>query len=147
MSVEQNIDLVTRYFDTIWNRGEFQREPEFVDRDIVVHAPPLPDLPSGIQGPLAIVGTFRAAFPDLRLTQDLMFGGGDMVTQRWYVRGTHTGQPLFGIPTTGKRVLITGINGFRVADGHIVERWGSMDAMGMMQPRCDSDPGRCYVRS
>ena len=39
MSVQENKDLVRRYFDTIWNKGQLEREPEFVALDIVVRAP------------------------------------------------------------------------------------------------------------
>ena len=81
MSVEENKALVRRYFDTIWNKGQFEREPEFVALDIVVHAPPIPGIPDGIAGPLTIVGTFRAAMPDIHLTQDVLFGDGDKVVQ------------------------------------------------------------------
>ena len=82
MSVQDNKALVRTYFDTIWNKGEFEREPEFVAKDVVVHAPPIPGIPEGIGGPLAIVGAFCGkGLPDLHLTQDLIFGGEDKVVQ------------------------------------------------------------------
>ena len=87
MTVQENTALVRTYFDTIWNKGEFEREPEFVALDIVVHAPPIPGIPEGIGGPLAIVGAFRGAMPDLHLTQDVVFGGDDKVVQIWTTRG------------------------------------------------------------
>jgi steroid delta-isomerase-like uncharacterized protein len=133
MSVQENTALVRTYFDTIWNKGQFEREPEFVALDVVVHAPPIPGIPEGIAGPLAIVGTFRAALPDLHLTQDVVFGGDDKVVQIWTTRGTHTGGDLFGFPATGKELVLTGVNIFRIAEGRIAERWGTMDLMGLMQ--------------
>ena len=133
MSVEENKALVRRYFDTIWNKGEFQREPEFVALDIVVHAPPIPGIPDGIAGPLAIVGTFRAAVPDLHLTQDVIFGEGDKVVQIWTTRGVHSGAALFGFPAKGNELVLTGVNIFRIANGRVAERWGTMDLMGLMQ--------------
>ena len=133
MSVEENEALVRRYFDTIWNKGEFQREPEFVALDIVVHAPPIPGIPDGIAGPLAIVGTFRAALPDLHLTQDVIFGEGDKVVQIWTTRGVHSGAALFGFPAKGNELVLTGVNIFRIANGRVAERWGTMDLMGLMQ--------------
>ena len=133
MSVQENKALVRRYFDTIWNSGELQRESEFVAKDIVVHAPPIPGIPDGIAGPLAIVGAFRAAMPDIHLTQDVLFGGGDRVVQVWTTRGMHSGGDLFGFPASGNELVLTGINVFRVENGKIAERWGSMDLMGLMQ--------------
>lgn len=133
MSVKDNTALVRRYFETIWNKGLLQQESEFVDKDVVVHAPPIPGIPEGIGGPLAIVGTFRAAVPDLHLTQDVVFGGDDKVVQIWTTRGFHTGSDLFGFPAKGTELVLTGVNIFRIANGRIVERWGVMDLMGLMQ--------------
>lgn len=133
MTVEENKALIRTYFDTIWNKGQFEREPEFVALDVVVHAPPIPGIPDGIAGPLAIVGTFRKALPDLHLTQDLVFGGEDKVVQIWTTRGTHSGEALFGFPATGTELVMTGVNIFRVEKGRIAERWGTMDLIGMMQ--------------
>ena len=133
MSVAENKALVRRYFDTIWNKGELEHEPDFVALDIVVHAPPIPGIPEGIGGPLAIVGTFRASMPDLHLTQDVVFGGEDRVVQIWTTRGTHTGGDLFGFPASGTELVLTGVNIFRVSDGRIAERWGTIDVMGLMQ--------------
>ena len=132
-TVEENKALIRRYFETIWNKGEFQRESEFMHQDVIVHAPPIPGIPEGIAGPLAIVGTFRGAMPDLHLTQDVVFGGEDKVVQIWTTRGTHTASDLFGFKATGKEYVLTGINIFRIKDGRIAERWGTMDVMGLMQ--------------
>jgi steroid delta-isomerase-like uncharacterized protein len=133
MAVEENKDLVRRYFDTIWNNGQIEREAEFVAKDIVVHAAPFPGLPPGISGPIFIVTTFRAAMPDIHLTHDDLFGEDDMVVQRWHTTGHHTGEDLFGVPASGKELVITGINQFRVADERLAERWGVVDAVGLMQ--------------
>lgn len=133
VTVADNKALVATYFETIWNEGRFDQEPRFVDENVVVHAAPIPGIPSGIAGPLAIVGIFRGAVPDIHVVNDDIFGEGDSVIQRWTARGTHTGTPLFGAPASGEALKITGINEFRIAGGRIVERWGVMDAAGLMQ--------------
>lgn len=133
MTIEANKALVAAYFQTIWNEGRFDEESRFVDQDVIVHAPPITGIPSGIAGPLAIVGTFRAALPDIHLVNDDLFGEGDTVIQRWTARGTHTGEPLFGAPASGAPLTMTGINEFRIAEGRIVERWGVMDATGLLR--------------
>jgi predicted ester cyclase len=38
-----------------------------------------------------------------------------------------------GIPATGKRIMVKGIEVFRIADGKIAEIWAVMDNLGMMQ--------------
>jgi steroid delta-isomerase-like uncharacterized protein len=128
-----NKALVARYFETIWNRGDFEHEPEFVAQDCIVHAPPIPGIPDGIAGPLMIVGIFRAAVPDLRLTNVVLIAAGDRVLQRWIVTGSHAGADLFGVPARGAPLTLSGINEFRIEDGLIAERWGTMDVLGMLQ--------------
>lgn len=133
MTVAENVALVERYFDEIWNKGNLAREADFVAQDIDVHTPPIADLPGGIAGPLAIVGMFRAALPDIHLTHDLIFGEGDRVVHHWTAHGTHTGSDLMGVAASGHQLTMTGMNEFRVADGRIAERWGTMDIMGLLQ--------------
>src|SRR4051812_39886853 len=133
MSVEENKDLVRRYFETIWNQGEIDREPEFVAKDIVVHTPPLPGTPEGSSRSIYIVRLLRAAMPDLHLTNEDLFGEDDMVVQRWRTVGHHTGDPLFGVPPSSKEIVLTGMNQFRVANGRITERWGVLDAVALLQ--------------
>lgn len=133
MTVAENKALIETYFQTIWNEGRFEEEPRFVDEHVVVHAPPIPGIPDGIAGPLAIVGTFRAAIPDIHLVNDDLIGEDDIVVQRWTARGSHTAAPLFGASPSGATLTMTGINELRLADGRIVERWGVMDAAGLMR--------------
>ena len=98
MSVEENKALIRTYFDTIWNKGQFEREPEFVALDVVVHAPPIPGIPMASTVRSRSSATFRKALPDLHLTQDVIFGGEDKVVQVWTTRGTHTGRSPVRIP-------------------------------------------------
>lgn len=130
--VEANKKLIRDYFDEIWGRGNLESEPKFVAKDVLVHTPPFP-VAEGIAGPLQIVSTFRAAVPDLAMTHDLVFGEGDKIIHRFTVTGHHTGADLFGKAASGSALEFTGINCFRIADGHIVERWGNMDTIRLAQ--------------
>jgi len=38
-----------------------------------------------------------------------------------------------GVEPTGREIVLRGINLFRVVDGKIVERWGRLDNLGLMQ--------------
>jgi predicted ester cyclase len=57
---------------------------------------------------------------------------GDTVTESWVFQGTHTGDFL-GIPATGKQLQVRGIEIWRLQDSKIVERWGVVDATGVME--------------
>jgi predicted ester cyclase len=133
MSGQENIAFVRRYFETIWNQGHLERESEFIAQDVVVHQPPIPGIPEGIGGPLAIVGTFRAAIPDIHTVHDVLFNAGDKVVQIFTTRGIHSGADLFGFPPSGKELVMIGVSVFRIENGKIVERWGNMDILGLIQ--------------
>ena len=75
---------------------------------------------------------YRAAFPDLTLTNEDIIVGTDRVVLRWTARGTHEGE-LMGIPASGAEVTMTGIDILRVEDGKVVERWGEFNSMQTMQ--------------
>jgi len=132
MNTELNKELIRRYFSEIWNKGNLYKEREFVAQDVLVHAPPFP-IAGGIAGPLQIVSIFRTALPDLYLRNDILFAEGDRVVQHFVVTGTHSGADLFGVPASGRTLTISGINIFRIANGRVVERWGTINAAGLMQ--------------
>ena len=85
---------------------------------------------------------FRAAFPDLRLEVDDIFGAGDRVVTRFRIRGTHEGE-FMGIAPTGRTVEFGGIaidvmNGDkRVAGWAELDRFGLLTQLGVVAP-----PGR-----
>lgn len=78
------------------------------------------------------VQTFRAAFPNIRITVEDVVAEGDKVAARCLVSGTHSGDSL-GIAPTQKEIQIEGIALVRIADGKIVEGWNSFDFMSLYQ--------------
>jgi len=75
---------------------------------------------------------FLAGCPDLHITIDQLVAEGDMVTKRWTYHATHTGD-LAGLPPTGKRITMRGLELFRLLDGKIVECWLGYDNLSLMQ--------------
>ena len=80
----------------------------------------------------AFVTLFRSAFPDLTVTPEDIIVEGDKVVVRSTLSGTHRGE-FMGIPPTGQKFDVQGIDILRVRDGKATEHWGVTDAMGMMQ--------------
>jgi predicted ester cyclase len=86
---------------------------------------------------------------DCRITLEDTIACDDKVVTRYTVRGVHTGDgdlTGFGfVPATGRRVAAEGLVIHRLADGRIVEGWGSMDLLealmdlGIIKPRHRSD--------
>jgi steroid delta-isomerase-like uncharacterized protein len=76
--------------------------------------------------------SFRAAFPDARVTIEQTICEDDIVAFRFVLRATHQGQ--FGpFPPTGKEVVLTGMDFVRIADGKLVELWSSQDTLSWVQ--------------
>ena len=57
---------------------------------------------------------------------------GDTAAARFTITGTDTGG-FMGMPPTGKSVTVTGMDFMRFRDGKIVEHWGEMDMLGLLQ--------------
>jgi steroid delta-isomerase-like uncharacterized protein len=128
----KNKELIQRYFEEAWNKGNLSVLDEIVAADYVNHNPFAPGLPPGPEGLKPIFSGLRAAFPDLHYTIEEQIADGDRVVTRWGFRGTHEGE-LMGIPATGKQVNITGTQIERIVDGKIVEHWRQSDDLGMLQ--------------
>jgi len=121
MTLEANKALVRRLFEEVIPAGDpsAMRElvaPGFLDHD------PLPGQPAGVEGAEYVVSTMHGAHPDIRFAIDHLVAEGDLVVARWTLRGTNTG-PMLGQPPTGRRVELSAIVIFRIADGMITERW------------------------
>ena len=74
----------------------------------------------------------RSAFPDFKATIEHLIAEGDKVVLHMTWTGTQKGE-FMGIPPTGKSISINVIDIVRIADGQVVEHWGIMDQMAMMQ--------------
>jgi steroid delta-isomerase-like uncharacterized protein len=133
MSTEQNKTIVRRYWEEVWNQGNLAVVDELIAADFDGHpAPSDADFGRGPAGQKQLVGLYRGAFPDMRMTIDDMAADGERVVLRWTARGTNTGE-MMGMPATGRPSTVTGIVINRLAAGKIVESWTNFDALGMMQ--------------
>jgi predicted ester cyclase len=132
------------------NKASFRRIPEVIYNtcaipvasevmlaDYTEHIP----LPSGYTpdraGFVRFVEMWRTAVPDLtytvtHFTDDDLIGDGDRVMHRVTGRGTHLGE-MMGIPPTGKPLEWTELHIGRYADGMLVEHWGQIDVLRIMQ--------------
>jgi len=75
---------------------------------------------------------FYAAFPDLAHTVDQVFAAGDRAAVRFTLRGTHQGA-FFGIPATGRAVVVVANVLLTVRDGRVSELRGIFDEAGLLR--------------
>ena len=132
MSLESNKNLMRRFYEEVWGKGQYEFTADVFAHEYVRHDLRPGNPAGGPEGQAQIAKDFRAAFPDLAITVDLLFGEGDMVVARWTMSGTHTGQWGRNAPT-GKRATFSGINIVRFAKGRVVEIWNHRDDLGLMQ--------------
>jgi predicted ester cyclase len=132
MTTEQHKAIVRRLYEEAFNHtGDLSVADEFIAPDFVDRTAP-PGLPPGREGFKLLVGGWRHAFPDIRLTIDAIVAEGDQVVVAWTGTGTHRGE-LMGIPPTGNSGSLMGITFNRMAGGQVVERWGNSDDLGLLQ--------------
>ena len=130
MSAEENKALVERFVEEFWNEGNMSAADELMAVDAEIHMPTREVVdPEGLKG---FAESWRESFPDWYSTFEELIAEGDRVAERWTGRGTHLGD-LQGIPPTGKRVEAPGSVFYRIVDGKIVELWGQLDMMSLMQ--------------
>jgi steroid delta-isomerase-like uncharacterized protein len=79
------------------------------------------------------IAMFRAALPDIQNAVEDIVAEDDRVVVRWIGRGTHSGEPLMGVPAGGAPVTASGVYVFRIVDGKIVEAWDNWDNLNVMQ--------------
>jgi len=131
MSSEQNKAIVSRFIEESW-KGNLDVVDELTAGDYIGHDPANPEPLRGPEGVKEFITTYRAAFPDARITVEQQLAEGDLVATRWSGRGTHEGE-LMGIQPTGKQVTVSGLTISRLVGGKVVEEFQNWDTFGMLQ--------------
>ena len=86
----------------------------------------------GVEGFKAARLRRNAAFPDWKVTVDDIIAEGDKVVARATGEGTHLGEYM-GIPPTGRRIKVSWIAIYRIADGRLAEHWQHIYELGLRQ--------------
>jgi steroid delta-isomerase-like uncharacterized protein len=76
-------------------------------------------------------GMVHQAFPDLHAEVHDVIAEGELVAARVTYTGTHQGE-FVGIPATGKKTTISGVDFFRMQDGRQAEHWGGPDMFSFL---------------
>ena len=132
MTESSQHELVRRFYDEAWNRGETDVAYELFAPDYVRHDLRATEALPGPEGQKKIAEDFRAAFPDLHFEIDFLLDAADHIVGRWTATGTHLGA-WGNLEPTGRAVTFSGVNIFRFADGQVVEIWNHRDDLGLLQ--------------
>lgn len=130
MSKQINIEAQQKFGEAV-NTGNFDLLREVVASNCIDNDP----APGQINGPEGYVNFFtmmRTAFPDFKVEVVQMVADDNNVAFAYTATGTHQGD-FQGIPATGKKIKVRGMQISRFENGKMVERWGSSDELGILK--------------
>jgi predicted ester cyclase len=130
MSTELNKMTTRRYFEELWTQNNLTVIDEIIAPDVVGHAAGQTFHNADTLRQRA--KNLRAIYSDARFTVEDQIAEGDKALVRWTFRGKHTGAYM-GVKPTGKEVVATGMNLFRLSGGRIEEIWVESDDLGELQ--------------
>jgi steroid delta-isomerase-like uncharacterized protein len=131
MKTEANKALVRRTLEEFYNQGDLTLADEVFADNYVNHDPAQPEV-RDLEGLKHYWMAICAGFPDHETTVEDLLADGEMVVKRATTRGTQTGE-FNGLPASGKRLALSTISIYRIADGKIAECWWGYDSLGIMQ--------------
>lgn len=114
----QHEQLVRDYF--AWVNGDSSKLDVFSE-SVDVYNPGLPDGEVHERAEYdAYLQKIKAGFSDVHFAEEEVVSGDDVVMVEFTVTGTHDGK-FRGLPPTGRKLKIRGVEKFHVADGKIQE--------------------------
>jgi len=129
--LEQNKELICRFFEEMWNPWNFAKADELLAPDITFRG----TLGTELKGRGAFRDYMRkvqAAFPDFHNSIVQMTAEDDRVVARTFYTGTHCGE-IFGVAPTGKKIGYSGAAFFRIAEGKVIEGWVLGDLLSVVR--------------
>ncbi|KAE9370973.1 SnoaL-domain-containing protein [Stipitochalara longipes BDJ] len=130
---ERNRQVVARYFEEFWTKGNSDVVDEVCTEDYVLYYP-LHGRHVGREAIKKMFADFKEAFPDICFR--LMFpfpliAEDEYVVARWVGGGKHTGPAFFDLPigglpepNSGREMRFSGTTIYTLKEGKIVEETG-----------------------
>ena len=134
MSAEENKEKVRRFMEEAFGQDKPQLledllDPKFVRYDPYIEAGAV----RGVQTVKENITWFHNVFPDLTCTIEDQVAEGEKVVSRYLIRGTHQGEEFFGVPASGKRLEMRGIQIDRFEGGKMVKERAEFELLGALQ--------------
>jgi predicted ester cyclase len=144
---DQNAKLAVRWFEEVWNENREQTIDELLAPDVVIHGLGEDGQPGvGREEFRRFYRLFRAGLTDIRITVEGVLAHGDETAVRLTLTGRHAGDG-FGVRSTGRAILVTGIVWGRWRNGQLVEAWNEFDAAGLMKQIGGADAAPVAVKA
>ena len=133
MPESENIALVRRWFEEVWNQRRLETIDELLAPDARAYDMTAPE--TVLVGPEAFRAAaqqMHAAFGEMHLTVEDIFGSGDRVVVRLNGRLKHTGH-LGPLPPTGREITVPIMSIIHLRDGKLVEGWNNWDIASVLR--------------
>jgi steroid delta-isomerase-like uncharacterized protein len=134
---QANIDLIRRAFSA-FNAANLDWCVTLLTEDFAINLAGMPFQMRGREAWKRNAEVMQIAFPGIQAQIDDIFGAEDRVAVRLTFRGTHRGEFL-GITPTGRDVVFTSLELYRVVDGQLAEEWISSDLTTLMRQLTEPD--------
>ena len=130
-SLDQMKQTAQRFYD-IWLAGKSDGLEEIIAENFISHNP-IPGITStGIQQMKDMLAMSNATFTNNKVEDMRMMADGDRVIAHYRWKGVNTGPMGEGMPATNKPIDVYGVDVMRFENGKVVEHWGYMEDMKMM---------------
>ena len=130
MSVEENKEVVRRFFSEFANQRNLSAADELVSENFVMHTPGR-DL-IGVEAVKQAYSASSNSFPDILYTVEDIVAEGDKVAFRVTIQGTHT-QPFRNLAPTNRTFEISRFVIMNFINGKFSEGWVLDDNLGRYQ--------------
>jgi steroid delta-isomerase-like uncharacterized protein len=131
-NAEANKAKTRQFYEEVMNGHKLETVDALCAADFTDHNPEQGHSGKGLADMKQAFSGWFTAYPDMHVTIDNMVAEGDMVATMFTVTGTWRGD-MMGMKPNGKSFKAAGTDFVRIKDGKATERWGTFDAMGMLQ--------------
>lgn len=119
-----------RLMEEAWGKGNFDVFDEVCDAGYRGHDPLEGE--SDLRKTVELCRSYRAAFPDMKVTLLGSYADGDTVVTHWRMTATHK-KPFMGIEPKGVRGTVEGVSIGKFRGGKLAEEWVQWDALGLLR--------------
>jgi steroid delta-isomerase-like uncharacterized protein len=126
----KNMAVQRLFYDEVYNKHNTAMIDSIVAPDYVEHCIE-PGYSPDRAGLKKSFDDFAKAMPDMHCQVNFMFADSNYVSVQYTFTGTNTGA-MMGMPPTGKKVNIDGVDIIRYRNGKAVGHWGYNEEMKMM---------------
>ena len=131
-STDQMKEATQRFLD-MWFAGKSDGIEEIVAENFTSHMD-FPGITStGIQKLKDMIALSHVAMPDAKMEDLHLVAEGHRVVAHYRWKGVNTGSMGEGMPATNKPVDVYSVDILRFENGKVVEYWGYMEEMKMME--------------